>query len=193
MIYLTLFLTFLKIGAVSFGGGYAMIPLIQDEVLSHGWMGLEEIINFIAICESTPGPIAINMATFVGFSKAGLLGALCATLGVVLPSFIIILIVVTIITNLLKFAGVKAFLDGLRPVVVGLILGTAITIFIQVVFGIANVVESTMNFDYKALIIFAVITATSIGYKKIGKKVMSPILLILISAVLGIIFYGLLV
>ena len=193
MIYLTLFLTFLKIGAVSFGGGYAMIPLIQDEVLSHGWMGLEEIINFIAICESTPGPIAINMATFVGYSRAGFLGALCATCGVVLPSFVIILLIVAIITNLLKYAGVKAFLNSLRPVVVGLILGTAITILVQVVFGVTNISESVINFDYKALIIFAVISGISIGYKKITKKVMSPILLIVISAGLGIIFYGLLV
>lgn len=193
MIYLTLFLTFLKIGAVSFGGGYAMIPLIQDEVLSHGWMGLEEIINFIAICESTPGPIAINMATFVGYSRAGVLGALCATCGVVLPSFVIILLIVAIITNLLKYAGVKAFLNSLRPVVVGLILGTAITILVQVVFGVTSILESTINFDYKALIIFAVISGISIGYKKITKKVMSPILLIVISAGLGIIFYGLLV
>ena len=193
MIYLTLFLTFLKIGAVSFGGGYAMIPLIQDEVLSHGWMGLEEIINFIAICESTPGPIAINMATFVGYSRAGFLGALCATCGVVLPSFVIILLIVAIITNLLKYAGVKAFLNSLRPVVVGLILGTAITILVQVVFGVTSISESIINFDYKALIIFAVISGISIGYKKITKKVMSPILLIVITAGLGIIFYGLLV
>ena len=193
MIYLTLFLTFLKIGAVSFGGGYAMIPLIQDEVLSYGWMGLEEIINFIAICESTPGPIAINMATFVGFSKAGVLGALCASLGVVLPSFVIILLIVAIITNLLKFAGVKAFLNALRPVVVGLILGTAITIFVQVVLGVSNLSENAISFDYKALIIFGVITTISLGYKRITKKVMSPILLIIIAALLGVIYYGLLV
>ena len=135
MIYLQLFLTFLKIGAVSFGGGYAMIPLIQDEVITNGWLGSEQILNFIAVSESTPGPIAINMATFVGASQGGILGALCATLGVVLPSFIIILIVASLIKSLLKFAGVKAFIDGIRPVVIGLILGTSITIFMQVIFA----------------------------------------------------------
>ena len=87
---LDLFLTFFKIGIVSFGGGYAMIPLLTDEVLAHGWMQNEQILNFIAVAESTPGPIAINMSTFVGASQGGLLGAMLATLGVVLPSFIII-------------------------------------------------------------------------------------------------------
>ena len=100
--------------------------------------------------------------------------------------------VVTIITNLLKFAGVKAFLSALRPVVVGLILGTAITIFVQVIFGVSNFLDSSISFDYKALIIFGVITTISLGYKRITKKVMSPILLIIIAALLGIIFYGLL-
>ena len=92
-ILLDLFLTFLKIGAVSFGGGYAMIPLLTDEVLAHGWLTSSEILNFIAVSESTPGPVAINMATFIGASQGGFLGALLATLGVVLPSFIIILII----------------------------------------------------------------------------------------------------
>ena len=92
MIYLQLFLTFLKIGAFTFGGGYAMIPLIRESVLGYGWLSEEQILNFIAIAESTPGPIAVNMAAFVGASQAGILGALVATLGVVLPSFIIILL-----------------------------------------------------------------------------------------------------
>lgn len=193
MIYLQLFLTFLKIGAVSFGGGYAMIPLIQDEVISHGWMDMDEIINFIAIAESTPGPIAINMATFIGATAGnGILGALCATLGVVLPSFIIILIIASLIKGLLKFAGVKAFLNGLRPVVVALILGTAITIFLQVMFSLENIVQSTLEFDYKALIIFVIVAIIHMIYKKYLKKSISPILLIIISAILGIILYGIL-
>ena len=137
---LELFLTFLKIGAVSFGGGYAMIPLVTDEVISHGWMNYQEVMNFIAVAESTPGPIAINMATFVGATQGAtlggvgfsILGALVATLGVVLPSFFIILVIASIIKGLLQFAGVKAFLNGLRPVVIGLILGTAITMFLSV-------------------------------------------------------------
>lgn len=190
MIYLQLFLTFLKIGAVSFGGGYAMIPLVQDEVISQGWLNSEQILNFIAVSESTPGPIAINMATFVGASQGGFFGAICATLGVVLPSFIIILIIASVIKGLLKFAGVKAFLDGLRPVVVGLILGTAITIFMQVIFAFENIENSAISFDYKALIIFSIIALISIITKKKTKKGISPILLIIISAILGLILYG---
>ena len=192
VIYLQLFLTFLKIGVVSFGGGYAMIPLIQDEVISHGWLSSEQILNFIAVSESTPGPIAINMATFIGSSQAGIWGALCATIGVILPSFIIILIVASVITGLLKFAGVKAFIDGLRPVVIGLILGTAITIFMQVIFAFENIQKSAINFDYKALIIFSIVACISIITKKKTNKAISPILLIVISAVLGLILYGLL-
>ena len=93
MIYLELFLTFLMIGAVSFGGGYGMIALIRQEVLSRGWLTEAELMDRIAVAESTPGPIAVNIATFVGSSEGGILGALLATLGVVLPSFIVILIV----------------------------------------------------------------------------------------------------
>ena len=87
--FLKLFLTFLEIGAVSFGGGYGMISLIREETLSHGWLSEDALLNMIAVAESTPGPIAVNMATFVGSSQGGVLGSLLATLGVVLPSFII--------------------------------------------------------------------------------------------------------
>lgn len=112
MIYWELFLVFLKIGAVSFGGGYGMISLLQDEVVAHGWLTEEMLMNFIAVAESTPGPIAVNVATFVGSSQAGAVGALLATLGVVLPSFFIILLIAAILHNLLKFRGVQAVLGG---------------------------------------------------------------------------------
>ncbi len=188
---LELFLTFLKIGAVSFGGGYAMIPLVTEEVIAHGWLTAEEILNFIAVSESTPGPIAINMATFVGASQGGILGAMLATLGVVLPSFVIILIIASVIKGLLKFAGVKAFLNGLRPVVVGLIVGTAITMFLSVILSL-DTVYGGISFDWKALVIFFVVATTHFVYKKITSKNISPILLIIISALLGMLFYGVL-
>lgn len=190
-ILLDLFLTFLKIGAVSFGGGYAMIPLVKDEVLSHGWMSEKQIINFIAVSESTPGPIAINMATFVGVSQAGFWGALLASFAVVLPAFVIILIVASIIKGLLHFAGVKAFLSGVRLVVIGLIISTSVSLLFTVLLGM-NVIGQKVQFDYKVPIILTLIASFYFGYKKIKGKNVSAIILILFSAVLGIIFYGLL-
>ena len=188
-ILLKLFLTFLKIGAVSFGGGYGMIPMLKEEVIANGWLTESELLNFIAVSESTPGPIAINMATFVGASQGGFLGALLATLGVILPAFIIILVIASLIKGLMKFAGIKAFLSGVRPVVVGLITATGLIMFLQVVIGF-NKIAGTVDFDYKALIIFAVVAITYFVYKKIKKGSISPIILILISAALGILFYG---
>ena len=123
--FLKLFLTFLEIGAVSFGGGYGMISLIREKVLLNGWLSEAEFLSFIAVSESTPGPLAVNMATFIGASQGGVPGALCATLGVVLPSFFIILLIAALIHDLLKYAGVEAFLSGVRPCVVALILSTA--------------------------------------------------------------------
>lgn len=189
-ILLDLFVTFFKLGLFTFGGGYAMIPLLTDEVISHGWLAQQEIMNFIAVAESTPGPIAINMATFIGASQGGILGAMLATLGVVLPSFIIILLIASVVTGLMKFAGVKAFLSGVRPVVIGLILATGVGMFITVMLGLEHIGQKAI-FNWKALVIFAIIFVTNLVYKKIRKKAPSPILLILLSAVLGMIFYGL--
>ncbi len=190
-IYLDLFLTFLKIGAVTFGGGYAMIPLITEEVVAHTWLTKEGIMNFIAVAESTPGPIAVNMATFIGSSQAGVLGALCATLGVVLPSFIIIVLIASLITGLMKFAGVQAFVKGIRPVVTGLIIGTGIIMILSVIFSLETI-SSGVKISWKALAIFLVVAITNYLYKFLKKKTISPILLIIISAVLGVILYGLL-
>ena len=115
MIYLELFFSFLQVGAFSFGGGYGMIAMIRELVTARGWIAEEELLNMIAVAESTPGPIAVNMATFVGASEGGVPGALLATLGVVLPSFFVILLIAALIRNLLKYAGVKAFLGGFHP------------------------------------------------------------------------------
>ncbi len=190
MIYLQLFLTFLKIGAVSFGGGYAMIPLIREEVLLHDWLTEEIFYNFIAVSESTPGPIAVNMATFVGSSQGGILGAFVATLGVVLPAFVIILIVASILKNIFKFAGVQAALGGIRPAVVALILSTSIIMFVSSIFGVSKIGDA-FAFDYKGLIIFAIIATLYMVIKKVKKKNLSPIFIILISAGLGMLLYGL--
>lgn len=190
MIYLELFLTFLKIGVVSFGGGYGMISLIRETVLTNGWLTESELLNFIAVSESTPGPIAVNMATFVGSSQAGILGAFLATLGIVLPSFIIILLVATVVKNLIKYAGVKATLGGIRPAIIGMIFATFLTMFLSAILGVTTF-ASAVIFDWKGLIIFAILCVGAFVFFKIRKKSISPILLIVISGVLGILMFGL--
>ncbi len=189
MIYLQLFLNFLKIGVVSFGGGYGMIPLIQETVISHGWLTQEEILNFIAVSESTPGPIAINMATFIGSSQGGILGSFIATLGIVIPYFVIILLIATLAKNLMKFAGVKATLNGIRPTIIGMIFATFVTMFISTIFSIKTV-ESTFAFDWKGLVIFAVVAIIALAFKLWRKKSISPILLIVFSGGLGLLMYS---
>ena len=120
---LSLFLTFFRIGAFTFGGGYAMIPLIQREAAEkRGWVSDEDILEIVAIAESTPGPIAINAATFVGYRVAGVLGAVCATLGVVLPSFLIILAVSLILREFQENIYVQYAFRGIRAAVLALIL-----------------------------------------------------------------------
>lgn len=190
-VLLELFLVFFKLGLFTFGGGYAMIPLISDEVVNRGWATETEIMNLIAVSESTPGPIAINMATFIGASQGGLLGAVIATLGVVLPAFIIILLIASVIKGLLQFAGVKAFLSGVRPVVVGLIISTGIMLVVTVILGV-SAIGDPVQFDYKALIIFLSVAGVSLGYKLWRKKGISVIALIIFSALLGMLFYGVL-
>ena len=189
MIYLTLFLSFLEIGAVSFGGGYGMISLIRETVLSNGWLSEDRFSDFFAVSESTPGPIAVNIATFIGSSKGGISGALLATLGVVLPAFIIILIIASFSGGLLKKKGVEAFLSGVRPTVIALIIGTAITMGLKTFLGIGSG-SFRFDVDIKAIIILIIITALALFIKHVLKKKATPILLIIISAALGILFYA---
>ena len=179
-IYLDLFLTFFKIGAFTFGGGYAMLPLIQQEVLAHGWLEREAVINFVAVSESTPGPFAINMSTYVGSEMGGFFGAVCATLGVVLPSFIIILIVAGCFEKFRKNRIVAGCMSGLKPAVIGLI-GSAVLSIGQTVFfpvALSLSVLSTLSFWISAAI-FAVMAVLS--FRKVH-----PILIICLSAVIGI-------
>lgn len=190
MIYIELFLTFLQIGAFSFGGGYGMISLIREKVLLYGWLNEDELLNMIAVAESTPGPIAVNMATFVGSQQGGIAGALIATLGVVLPSFLIILIIAALLKNLIKYAGVKAFLSGIRPCVAGLILATAVIMLLSAATGIKQA-GSTPSFDFKGIIIFVLLTGITLFSEFVLKKKPQPILMILISACLGLMIYPL--
>ena len=190
MIYIKLFLTFLEIGAVSFGGGYGMISLMREKSLMYGWLTEGELLNFIGVAESTPGPIAVNMATFIGSSQAGFFGSLCATVGVVLPSFIIIMLIAALFGNLIKYKSVKAFLSGVRPCVVALIFATGVTMLVSKLVGISTVSDN-FSADFIGISIFALIVVFALLYKKFKKKKPSPILLIGFSAVLGAVLYSL--
>jgi len=170
MIYLELFFTFLMIGAFTFGGGYAMLPLIQIEVVNKGWLANEAVVNFIAVSESTPGPFAINMATYVGSEMGGILGAACATLGVVMPSFIIILTVARCYDRFKNSKLVKGAMSGLKPAVIGMI-GTAVLSIGKTVFVQPGLLVSGALFAVMAVLAF--------------KKV-HPIIIICISAAAGI-------
>lgn len=179
-IFLELFLTFFKIGLFTFGGGYAMLPLIQQEVVGNGWISEQEVVNFIAVSESTPGPFAINMATFIGSEMGGIFGAVCSTLGVVLPSFIVILIVARFFMAFKDNRWVKAVMNGLRPAVIGLIGAAIISVVLEVFFpsGLGTSVFGTLSF-WSSLVIFALMLF--LQFKKLH-----PILIIVISAALGV-------
>jgi len=183
MIYLQLFLSFLKIGAVSFGGGYGMISLVRETVVTNGWLTDTQMMDFIAVSESTPGPIAVNMATFVGFSQGGVIGAILATLGVILPAFMIMLLIASVMRGFMKRKGVNAFLEGVRPGVVALIMSTAVTMGLSLFFGIG---DDKLHVNVFGLVILVLIIGIAMGYKKIFKKKISPILLIVISAAVSL-------
>ncbi len=180
MIYLELFLTFLKIGAFTFGGGYAMLPLIQEEVLAKGWMEHANLINFIAVSESTPGPFAINIATYVGSEVGGVFGSVCATLGVVLPSFVIILIVAKCYERFKENKLVKGCMTGLKPAVVGLIGAAALDIAGSVLMpaGFSTAIFTDVQL-YVSLAVFALCAV--LAFKKVH-----PILIICLAAAIGI-------
>ena len=166
-----------------------MITMIRDEVLLHGWMTEEELLRMVAVSESTPGPIAVNIATFVGASESGVLGAMAATLGIVLPSFIIILVIAALIKNLLKYGPVQGFLQGLRPTVVGLILATAVMLLAGTLLGFGKLGDP-LAVDGRGFLILGLLFLIAPFYKMLFKKAPSPILMILISAGLGMIFYS---
>ena len=169
MIYLRLFLNFLMIGALSFGGGYGMVSLVREKVLSNGWLTENEFLNFIAVSESTPGPLAVNMATFIGSTQGGILGSFVATLGVVLPSFLIILLIASALKNLMKYAPVNAFLSGVRPCVIAMILATALSMALSTLFGLTDL-QAGFAPDLRSIAVFAMLGATHLICKKNQKN-----------------------
>lgn len=187
MIYFNLFIGFLKVGLFSFGGAYGAIPLIRDVVSSYGWMNDEAITYMIGVSESTPGPIMVNMATYIGNSQGGILGAGIATLAVTLPAFFIILLVMFLLQNFINNKYVQAALNGLKPCIIGIILAMGCYIAAQ------NCITATdkHSLDGRAFLLTVVIGCLYIGAKKIRKRGMSPLTLIAVSSVLGILVYGL--
>ena len=186
MILFTLFYTFFKIGLFTFGGGYAMLPLIQAEVTAKGWLSLDVLVDFIAVSESTPGPFAVNIATFVGMETGGIPGAVCATLGVVLPSFLIILLVARSFEKWKSSFIVQGVMTGLRPAVVGLIASSLLSVGAAVFFpdGWAISLLRSPAF-WLSLLIFA--GSAVLAFRKIH-----PILLLCLCALAGIaVGYGL--
>ena len=185
MIYLKLFVVFFRIGLFSVGGGLATLPFLQEIVHNYGWITSEELYNMIAISESTPGPIGINTATFVGFNTAGVFGGIMATLGLVAPSIIIIIIIAHYFAKFSEEKIVKSSFYGIRPAVAGLIGAAGYEVAKIALFNLENY-NLTNNikdlFDIKGILLFGVI------FYLIRKFNKHPISYILLAAVIGILF-----
>ena len=182
MIYLELFWGFLKVGAFAFGGAYGAIPLIRDIVLSYGWLTDETLTYMIAVSESTPGPIMVNLATYVGSNQAGLPGAILATTAVVLPSFFIILLLMAILKNTIRNKYVQAVLRGLKPCMIGIVLATGICMILRNCYA-------AQELDIRNIVIMAALLLLLYGSRYVLKKKMSPIWLIIISAGIGVVLF----
>lgn len=184
MIYLELFLAFLKVGCFSFGG-YAAIPIVRDTVLAHAWMDETKFAELLAVSESTPGPIMVNMATFVGSEQGGFLGAVIATLSVVLPAFLIVLLLMKVMQHAINKPAVQAGVNGIKPAAVGLIFATGVYMLIHNVFSFAP-----FTADVPALCLSAALAVVYFGAKKVFKNGISPIVFIFIAGVAGVALYG---
>lgn len=186
MIYLELFLGFLKVGCFAFGGAYGAIPLIRDVVMSYGWIDDEMLTYMIAVSESTPGPIMVNIATYIGSNQGGFLGAVIATSAVIIPSFLIVLLITALLKNTLKNRYVQVILQGVKPCVVGIVLATGIYMVLS------NCIEiiAPITVNVRAVIIAVILVFLKFAHKRIVKKKISPIMLIIFSAVGGMVVYG---
>ncbi len=185
MILLDLFLGFLKVGMFSFGGAYGAIPLIRDVVLSYGWLDEEMLTYMIAVSESTPGPIMVNLATYVGSVQAGLAGSIAATAAVILPSFVIILLITMFLRSALKNRYVQAVLQGMKPCMAGIILAAGISMILRNGFVMQN-----NSVPIRPAMMTLVLGTIYFGAGKLREGSISPIQLILFSAAAGIAVYG---
>lgn len=185
MIYLTLFLEFFKVGLFALGGGLAALPFLQDLIVKYGWMTAEELLNMIAISESTPGAIGINTATFIGFNTAGIPGGIIATAGLAAPSLIIIIIIAHYFQKFNQHPLVESAFSGIRPAVAGLIASAAYELARGGIFKINNLQlnNNLANFfDYKSLLLLLII------FIAIRKTKKHPIIYITAAALIGILF-----
>ncbi|HJC75828.1 chromate transporter [Mediterraneibacter glycyrrhizinilyticus] len=187
MIYLELFWSFLKIGLFSFGGGYAAMPLIQEQVVSsHNWLSMAEFTDLITISQMTPGPIAINSATFVGIKIAGIPGALVSTIGCILPSCIIVMLIAKLYLKYRTVNMLQSVLNSLRPAVVAMIASAGISVLITAFWGSAELI-SLAGTNWILVIIFAACVVL------LRKFRMNPILVMVLAGVVkaGVSFVGL--
>lgn len=190
MIYLYLFLEFFKVGLFTFGGGYAMIPLIKEVVLSHGWMDEAHFIDMIGLSEVTPGPIAVNMATFIGSEQGGFLGSTIATLGVILPAFIIMLLISILLKRFMKNRFIQATLGGIKTVAVALITSSAIILLSDVLFPIKySDGNFSISFNFDVIKVFVLVIAGYFLIKMIIKRKPSPIITIIMAALIGLAYF----
>lgn len=174
-----LFRTFIMIGAISFGGGYAMIPVIEREVTTHGWMTTSEFTEIIALAGMSPGPIATNSAIFVGYYVAGLPGAIVSTIGMMLPSLTIIFIISYLFTTMHQYRHIQSAFYGLRPVIVGLIVYAAIS------FAYSNDMLEALSFEVVSSLIIFVVSLFALV-----KLNVHPIVVILLSGITGVLLYA---
>ena len=189
MLELQLFWTFFKIGLFTIGGGHAMIPLIMEELVAEGWLEQEILLDFIAISESTPGPFAVNIATYAGQEVAGIGGAIMCTLGVVLPSLIIIILIAKFFSRYMNRPVVQEVFDHVSGSVTGLLFSVVLTVGILVLFGMNDIYDvGSFKPDWIAIGLFLGLLALS--FVKIKKKKLPPIAIILLSAAGGVLLYG---
>lgn len=181
---LLLFFEFFKIGLFAIGGGPATIPFLMDLAINRPWFTTEELTNMIAISESTPGPVGLNMATYAGFTTLGLHGGLVSTLGLTIPSIIVIIIIAKFMDGFSENRYVKAAFSGIRPVVVALIAAAELNLFKVSLFKISDIGEYT---PLIIPIILAVVIFTLLRFKRFGK--LHPALWFLFGAIAGLIFH----
>ena len=189
---LTLFFTFFKIGLFTIGGGYAMLPMVEREIVDKlGWITQEQLLDYIGVAECTPGPFAVNTATFVGNEMGGVWGGIVATVGVCLPSFIVILVLAALLEKFMEKKPVQGLFYGVRPVVCGLIAASCVSIALGLVFPELDLTyfgSLSSSFNWMNLLLIGAFFG--ISFVRVRGKTLHPLWILLLSAVVGIVLFG---